>query len=1157
MENQLLDSVSDYYASNDELKKESLNLYQTICKETNKHPSLFEGIPIRYKDCEYLYQDGYIYLIKYFGTEEEFNVPNGVFEVASNAFVNNKYLKKITFPKNLRTIGKSAFAHCSNLEHLIFAEGIYAIGESAFFDLPLIKEVTFPRTISVIDHKAFGSCPKLKKVKFNGENYACNGNPFIDTSLQTVEFKGIPHMSKYLNHLLDLTRKNCGLVENDYRPIVIYGIPLISYLDDLTQEKLINHLQNPRTLPYSKYSRSIIDFNILRKDDIFSEYNELDKGYTIKFCNELLITLIQNIKKEQVAPIIFNKLNYENFIPNMYILMKAGFNSEEVKRIILDNNFNLLSNNIEEAFKNYQWLLNQKLLTTEVMNNFFFDGERINNINDLKRYYETYKKLPKLFNTLLVNSNDEKSLQELRDRLTYISSLELLNYTNKENIRKAQRIMQQDLFKSIVEEDEDNMKIIKKTFSFDDKPEIFRGIYTPLYKKMNGIDETWFFNFFELYYEDRKTFNDFLNSLTSLKDWSNFSNEKERAIFLKNEIFGRLLYADLVNFAQGKTFQNENELISLYRRNKKINPQNTNISTLLKLATGDKNDLFSNSIIVRAMLKLDPYSFDALREIDLNKTTKTSLEMRYVKMADDSGYYLSDEVRDDYRRITGKSNFRSRKEKTFIEYLNNQIDISMNNSSLSTALEDRIKKFVNSSDLDELYNICNIFDFHLRNSKEYAVSELEGNDFSKDSKLVFDRTSIEFETQDEMPRVLYCLFNLNKLSKHNYDFKVKKCDDLRLSDTNDVNRYFAKVDRYRRDIEILDRNGISTNLLSEYYKSYQSRNGNENKIKRANKMISRIQKDYAVTISKDLMLEIVDLYDSYPNRKDFDQCLSSKVQNDSIVSTLYEECKSTKIQEYMLMSSLIMYSLGISDTPQNSPIKETIADIFDLIEMYPEDLKDIEIAANEQRIAYICKHLFSKYAMSRFGLLSQETIIDSVKLSKEEKINRFKDLGYAVEVQKDGNGELVLACYCKGITDSFCVHLKDVFDDSIVTKLKDSCDPSNYLIATTQIPDRLRLIGSENAKIDITTCNKDGPWTGFNPATDLPAEQTMQLRNDVAYKNADTFGVVDLIAQNNMKPLNAESLTDSASEMFEEKGQHQREELSTEQVSSDQKTRHL
>ena len=135
--------------------------------------------------------------------------------------------------------------------------------------------------------------------------------------------------------------------------------------------------------------------------------------------------------------------------------------------------------------------------------------------------------------------------------------------------------------------------------------------------------------------------------------------------------------------------------------------------------------------------------------------------------------------------------------------------------------------------------------------------------------------------------------------------------------------------------------------------------------------------------------------------------------------------------------------------------------------------------------------------------------------------------------------------------------MKDVFDDSIVTKLKDSCDPSNYLIATTEIPDRLRVIGSENAKIDITTCNKDGPWTGFNSATDLPTEQAMQLRNDVAYKNADTFGVVDLIDKNNTKPLNAESLTDSASEMFEEEGQHQREELSTEQVSSDQKTRHL
>ena len=1078
---------------------------------------------IKEGDCEYfLDKEGKKeILLSYTGTEERFVVPEGVKGISPSAFANNKYLKEIVLPNTLEAIAPKTFFNCTNLEEVSFPKSLKYVGFESFQGCSKIRQLTFPKTLERIMESAFLDCQSLEKITFLNNSIYIDADAFKNTRVWNINFKTSEKIPA------DIIKK----LKEIYSPlaITIYDTPCSKIWESARTEKdFIDKLHEGNPLLFrvdeeiSNLLNAIhpqIDFNEFEGTPLLKQYTAEEKKNLIYYCNISLQEVFKKIDRDKIISDVFGKMNYENFVSNMKHAIDVGFTPEEIGDIIANGNLNLLSTNIENAFSNYQWLVNQKLLTEEVLDKLFFNGEKIRDIQGLKYYYDKNKKLPELFNSLLVD-NSNKNLQELKDKLVYISTLELLD-GDTEKREKAKEIIKKSLFQSIVEYDKQKIKRINPNFTFSNKPKEFDGIYTILQRKMSGIDSSWFSDFFNMIYTDKEEFEKFLNSLNTKKEWDNFSSEKERAEFLKNEIIARLLYADLSIFVarnqrHGVESINDENIVDEYRkaRSRRSSGEFPTVKQLIHYITENKITLFSESNIVKAMLTIDPYSFDALREINIDNVTQQSIELQYVKDADNNGYYLSDDIRKKYQELTNRLGFKDRKEKTFIEYLCNRIDIPINNSKIIDKLEESIRVFVQSSDLDELYNICNIFDFHLRHSKEYDVCTLQGNDFAKDSKIVFDRNSQEFSTESEMPRVLYCLFNLNKLSKHNYDLKVKKWDEMRLNGPNQRDRYFKKVDRYRRDIEILDRNGISTNLLSEYYKSYQSRNGNENKIKRANKMISRIQKDYAVTIPKDLMLEIVDLYDSHPNKKDFDQYLSSKVQNDSIVSTLYEECKATKAQEYMLMSSLIMYSLGISDTPQNSPIKETIADIFDLIEMYPEDLKDIEIAANEQRIAYVCKHLFSKYAMSRFGLLSQETIIDSVKLSKEEKINRFKDLGYAVEVQKDESGELVLACYCKGITDSFCVHLKDVFDDSIVTKLKDSCDPSNYLIATTQIPDRLRLIGSENAKIDITTCNKDGPWTGFNPATGLPAEQAMQLRNDVAYKNADTFGVVDFIDKN-------------------------------------------
>ena len=144
-------------------------------------------------------------LLKYNGYSETVIIPEGIKNIAANAFAYNEFIKEIILPNTVEKIEDNAFVHCVNLEkitipstvshigagafddtkwlqdfgtdfvtingilisykgkdmHVEIPEGITAIGSGAFMANENLCSVFIPDTVIYIDSMAFGGCQNL------------------------------------------------------------------------------------------------------------------------------------------------------------------------------------------------------------------------------------------------------------------------------------------------------------------------------------------------------------------------------------------------------------------------------------------------------------------------------------------------------------------------------------------------------------------------------------------------------------------------------------------------------------------------------------------------------------------------------------------------------------------------------------------------------------------------------------------------------------------------------------------------------------------------------------------------------------------------------------------------------------------------------------
>ncbi len=92
-------------------------------------------------------------------------IPESVWLIGDEAFLNCSKLKEVVLPKSLKVIGDSAFWGCESLIFLNLPEGVTNIKRCAFYSCASLRKITLPSTLETLDNYAFENCSALEKVE--------------------------------------------------------------------------------------------------------------------------------------------------------------------------------------------------------------------------------------------------------------------------------------------------------------------------------------------------------------------------------------------------------------------------------------------------------------------------------------------------------------------------------------------------------------------------------------------------------------------------------------------------------------------------------------------------------------------------------------------------------------------------------------------------------------------------------------------------------------------------------------------------------------------------------------------------------------------------------------------------------------------------------
>ena len=121
---------------------------------------------------EYDYQildDGTIEIIYYYGCDEVIIIPSEidgrkVTGIQRFAFSSNEYLKSITIPDGVTSIGDSAFSDCRSLTDITIPDSVTSIGCEAFYNCSSLTNITIPDGVTSIEYGTFYDCSSLTNI---------------------------------------------------------------------------------------------------------------------------------------------------------------------------------------------------------------------------------------------------------------------------------------------------------------------------------------------------------------------------------------------------------------------------------------------------------------------------------------------------------------------------------------------------------------------------------------------------------------------------------------------------------------------------------------------------------------------------------------------------------------------------------------------------------------------------------------------------------------------------------------------------------------------------------------------------------------------------------------------------------------------------------
>ena len=97
-------------------------------------------------------------------TNSMYSVPDGVKEIAPNAFSYNSTLSEIRIGDSVTTIGDGAFQCCTSLETVAVPDSVVTLGANAFYGCSALKTATLGNSISEIANGLFEGCASLTNI---------------------------------------------------------------------------------------------------------------------------------------------------------------------------------------------------------------------------------------------------------------------------------------------------------------------------------------------------------------------------------------------------------------------------------------------------------------------------------------------------------------------------------------------------------------------------------------------------------------------------------------------------------------------------------------------------------------------------------------------------------------------------------------------------------------------------------------------------------------------------------------------------------------------------------------------------------------------------------------------------------------------------------
>lgn len=116
--------------------------------------------------------------------------------IAENAVSGWDYLKSVTLPDTLKTIGDLGFAHCELLEQISLPEGLTSIGAYAFNNCALLKQIELPDSVVSVGNYAFGECASLESL-YLSESLETIGNWMLARCDSLVNLTMSPQNANY------------------------------------------------------------------------------------------------------------------------------------------------------------------------------------------------------------------------------------------------------------------------------------------------------------------------------------------------------------------------------------------------------------------------------------------------------------------------------------------------------------------------------------------------------------------------------------------------------------------------------------------------------------------------------------------------------------------------------------------------------------------------------------------------------------------------------------------------------------------------------------------------------------------------------------------------------------------------------------------------